>query len=77
MDGGMLSQDEINALLAGMDLSDPSSIEMPEMPEPVSTPAIVENSAPVYASVNEQLLTEVETDAVGGKSLPDAEKQRL
>ena len=65
MDGGMLSQDEINALLAGMDLSDPSSIEMPEMPEPVSTPAIVENSAPVYASVNEQLLTEVETDAVG------------
>ena len=65
MDGGMLSQDEINALLAGMDLSDPSSIEMPEMPEPVSAPAIVENSAPVYASVNEQLLTEVETDAVG------------
>ena len=65
MDGGMLSQDEINALLAGMDLSDPSSIEMPEMPESVSAPAIVENSAPVYASVNEQLLTEVETDAVG------------
>lgn len=65
MDGGMLSQDEINALLAGMDLSDPSSIVMPEMPEPVSTPAIVENSAPVYASVDEQLLTEVETDAVG------------
>ena len=65
MDGGMLSQDEINALLAGMDLSDPSSIVMPEMPEPVSAPAIVENSAPVYASVDEPLLTEVETDAVG------------
>lgn len=65
MDGGMLSQDEINALLAGMDLSDPSSIEMPEMPEPVHTAPIVENSAPVYASVDESLLTEVETDAVG------------
>lgn len=65
MDGGMLSQDEINALLAGMDLSDPSSIVMPEMPEPVIAPAIVENSAPVYASVDEPLLTEVETDAVG------------
>ncbi len=65
MDGGMLSQDEINALLAGMDLSDPSSIVMPEIPEPVGTPAIIENSAPVFASVDEPLLTEVETDAVG------------
>ncbi|MCH5271211.1 MAG: flagellar motor switch phosphatase FliY [Lachnospiraceae bacterium] len=50
MDGGMLSQDEINALLNGMDLSDP----------PADAPAEGGNSA-----VDESLLSEVERDAVG------------
>ena len=56
MDGGMLSQDEINALLNGMDLSEP----------PADAPA--ESAAPAAggsSDVDESLLTEVERDAVG------------
>ena len=56
MDGGMLSQDEINALLSGMDLSE----------QPADEPA--ESAAPAAggsSDVDESLLTEVERDAVG------------
>ena len=64
MDGGMLSQDEINALLSGMDMSgnDAPAAE----PEPVA-----EESAPAAAGpvdpgdIDETLLTDVERDAVG------------
>ena len=50
MDGGILSQDEINALLSGMDLSgdDPSS----------------DSSAPAGDS-NQELLSDIEKDAIG------------
>ena len=50
MDGGILSQDEINALLSGMDLSgdDPSS----------------DSSAPAEDS-NQELLSDIEKDAIG------------
>lgn len=51
MDSGMLSQDEINALLNGMDLSD-SGKDEPE-----------QNSDP--APIDESLLTDVEKDAIG------------
>lgn len=51
---GMLSQDEINALLSGMDLSDPA---------PSDSPAPSESNA--SAVVDESLLTDVERDAVG------------
>lgn len=54
MDGGMLSQDEINALLSGMDLSDP----------PADAPA-AEPAAGGSSTVDESLLSEVERDAVG------------
>ncbi len=51
---GMLSQDEINALLSGMDLSDPTPSD-PPAPSETSTSAVVDES----------LLTDVEKDAVG------------
>ncbi len=51
---GMLSQDEINALLSGMDLSD-SAPSDPPAPSATSTSAVVDES----------LLTDVEKDAVG------------
>jgi len=51
---GMLSQDEINALLSGMDLSDPAPSE-PPAPSGTGT----------SAAVDESLLTDVEKDAVG------------
>ena len=51
---GMLSQDEINALLSGMDLSDPAPSDSPA-PSETSTSAVVDES----------LLTDVERDAVG------------
>lgn len=51
MDSGMLSQDEINALLNGMDLSDSGKDE----PEQKSDPA----------PIDESLLTDVEKDAIG------------
>lgn len=69
MDGGMLSQDEINALLSGMDMSggDAPAAE----PEPAAEAPVVEESAPAAAgpvdpgAVDESLLTDVERDAVG------------
>ncbi|MBQ8596555.1 MAG: flagellar motor switch phosphatase FliY [Lachnospiraceae bacterium] len=48
---GILSQDEINALLSGMDLSSSSEPEPP--------------AAPTAAPIDESLLTPVERDAVG------------
>ena len=50
----MLSQDEINALLNGMDLSESAGAD--------STASAVENSVP---PIDESLLTDVEKDAVG------------
>lgn len=51
---GMLSQDEINALLSGMDLSEDSGS------------AGVEESAPAkHAEIDESLLTDTERDAIG------------
>ncbi|MCH5274805.1 MAG: flagellar motor switch phosphatase FliY [Lachnospiraceae bacterium] len=56
MDGGMLSQDEINALLSGMDLSEPPADASAEAAEP---------AADGGSAVDESLLTDVERDAVG------------
>ena len=49
MDGGILSQDEINALLSGMDLSgdDPSSSDAP------------------VANSDQEELSDIEKDAIG------------
>lgn len=68
---GMLSQDEINALLSGMDLSGDSSPEISEeLLAPASDSSAQNNSqdylsgaAPV--SGGDELLTEVEKDAIG------------
>ena len=49
MDGGILSQDEINALLSGMDLSASENTE----------------SAPVSDTSGEDSLTDIEKDAIG------------
>lgn len=49
MDGGILSQDEINALLSGMDLSASENTE----------------SAPVSDTSGDSALTEIEKDAIG------------
>lgn len=54
---GMLSQDEINALLAGMDASSESDSSEPAIPDT----DIIEDDAPV----DESLLTSVEKDAIG------------
>ena len=67
---GMLSQDEINALLQGMDLSDTAdSSASPEPPQDSSTAEntdneneYVKNAAP---STGEEGLTDVEKDAIG------------
>ena len=50
---GMLSQDEINALLSGMDLSGSTESEA------------VQETAPVSNEIDENLLTDTEKDAVG------------
>lgn len=55
MDGGVLSQDEIQALLSGMDLSEKAEDEKPK--ENVAETAV--------DSDDEELLTEVEKDAIG------------
>ena len=65
---GMLSQDEINALLSGMDLSgdeapDMSNVDLPHSEDiPPSDPYLV-GSQPV--SGGEELLNDVERDAIG------------
>ncbi|MBQ7780773.1 MAG: flagellar motor switch phosphatase FliY [Lachnospiraceae bacterium] len=50
---GMLSQDEINALLSGMDLSGSTESEA------------VQETTPVSSEIDENLLTDTEKDAVG------------
>ncbi len=68
MDDGMLSQDEINALLMSMDLSgnvadsSPAPEPVPE-PEPVKVDSIYTGSEPI--SADQALLTDVEKDAIG------------
>ena len=54
---GMLSQDEINALLAGMDLSSESDSSEPAAP----AADVIEDDA----EIDESLLTSVERDAIG------------
>ena len=54
MDGGVLSQDEIQALLSGMDLSENTETEKPD-----------ENAAPAADDDKDSLLTDVEKDAIG------------
>ena len=63
MDGGMLSQDEINALLSGMDLSggDTPAQDSPSADE--SAP-ILSSSSPTQ-DIDESLLSPEERDAVG------------
>lgn len=67
MDGGMLSQDEINALLNGMsegtaDLDEPQAETAAPEPQ-VSEPSSLENTGVV--SKEEALLSDVEKDAIG------------
>ncbi len=68
MDDGMLSQDEINALLMSMDLSgnvadsSPASEPVPE-PEPAKADSFYTGSEPL--SADQALLTDVERDAIG------------
>ncbi len=64
---GMLSQDEINALLSGMDLSgdgapDMSGIQMSSEEKPLTEPYL-ENAQPVTGG--DELLNDVEKDAIG------------
>lgn len=68
MDGGMLSQDEINALLSGMsdgtaDLDEPQGGSA-DVPTPMnSEPSVYEHTAAV--SEEDALLTDTEKDAIG------------
>lgn len=66
---GMLSQSEINALLSGMDLSGDMNVSSaPETPLDAETPEIPETqvlSPPPAVGIQEDLLTEVERDAIG------------
>ena len=66
MDGGMLSQDEINALLSGMSdgTIDPDGLQAEaEVPGVSAEPSSYENTAAV--SKEEALLTDTEKDAIG------------
>ena len=66
MDGGMLSQDEINALLSGMSdgTIDPDELQAEaEVPGLSTEPSSYENTAAV--SKEEALLTDTEKDAIG------------
>lgn len=67
MDGGILSQDEINALLSGMDLSGdapPEGLSDLIPSTPVETPPdYLSGTAPITGG--EELLTDVEKDAIG------------
>ena len=69
MDGGMLSQDEINALLSGMDLSGDTGAS--DSPEPASSELATEKTQEGLMTDSEpamggsELLTEVEKDAIG------------
>ncbi len=62
MDGGLLSQDEINALLNGM-----ANGEVPATPEPAPAPAPAPVDDMVHAPVRTDVddLTDIEKDAIG------------
>ncbi len=69
---GMLSQEEINALLNGMDLSAEGSTDMPEMPDipdmDLNNPEIFQGdylSGTEATSGGVELLSDVEKDAIG------------
>lgn len=69
---GMLSQEEINALLNGMDLSAEGSTDMPEMPDipdmDLNNPVIFHGdylSGTEATSGGAELLSDVEKDAIG------------
>lgn len=69
---GMLSQEEINALLNGMDLSAEGSTDMPEMPDipdmDLNNPVIFQGdylSGTEATSGGAELLSDVEKDAIG------------
>ena len=64
MDGGILSQDEINALLNGMSNGDPLPEAAPA-PEPAPEPAPASVSSPAVVMPDGFELTEVEKDAIG------------
>ncbi|MBR1930415.1 MAG: flagellar motor switch phosphatase FliY [Lachnospiraceae bacterium] len=69
MDGGMLSQDEINALLAGMDLSgdepaEPAESMLSPAEDPMPMPDAYLAGTPA-SNVGEDALTDVEKDAIG------------
>ena len=61
---GMLSQDEINALLSGLTASDNASSDTPDS----DAPAVEEqnsSSLPEAPEIDESLLTDIEKDAIG------------
>ncbi len=60
MDGGLLSQDEINALLNGM-----ANGEIPATPEPAPTPAPVDDMVHAPARTDVVDLSDIEKDAIG------------
>ena len=61
MDGGILSQDEINALLGGMNADAPAP-EEPAAETPAAEPAPAEAAAPASGGFT---LTDIEKDAIG------------
>lgn len=61
MDGGILSQDEINALLSGMASGEPIP-ETPAAPEPAPEPTPSPSYAPTFGDVT---LSDMEKDAIG------------
>ncbi len=69
MDGGMLSQDEINALLSGMDLSGDGAPDIPDellVAEESPAPEREDYLSGVAATTNsDDALTDVEKDAIG------------
>ena len=65
MDGGMLSQDEINALLNGMDLTDEGGSDSGKAADAAPAPAASASSEPDSLDINEDVLSHVEKDAIG------------
>ena len=66
MDGGMLSQDEINALLSGMDLSEEGGSESTGGADAADDTADTASVSDPLDGVNpDDVLTEVERDAIG------------
>ena len=64
---GMLSQDEINALLSGMDLSDDVNIQDSSQENITAEPSVAEETGSTIGNSikTEDILTDVERDAIG------------